>query len=108
MKYLRQTPNDIDWIAAFSTLIYQFYENTTKHPATAELIFTNPKDAIDYCVYIIDTLLHHHLKIKVNKDLIYDVKLINTITKAIGAVWEQYPTREKFDLITLNEYTIFF
>jgi len=95
MKYFRQTPNDIDCLAAFSTLIYQFYENITKNLMTTELIFRNQNDAIDYSIYVIDTLLHHHLKIKINKDFIYDIKLINTITKAIGAVWEQYLTKEK-------------
>lgn len=92
IKYLRQKSNDIDWIAVFSTLIYQFYENTTKNQITTELIFINQKDAIDYSIYVIDILLYHHLKIK---DFMHDIKLINTIVKAIGAVWEQYSTKEK-------------
>jgi len=60
------------------------------------LIFTNQKDAIDYSIYVIDTFLHHHhLKTKPAKDFIYDMKLIHTITKAVGAVWEQNYIHEK-------------
>ncbi len=91
LKYLRQTSRDIDWLAAFSTLIFQFYENTSKNLSPIEFIFIDQKDAFDYSVYVIDTLLHHHLKIKIAKDFIYDLKLINTIIKAIAAVWEQNP-----------------
>ncbi|CAF1248353.1 unnamed protein product [Adineta steineri] len=94
LKYLCQTTRDIDWLAVFSTLIYQFYENTTKYLLSTEYIFQNQKDSIDYSIYVIDTLLHHHLKIKILKDFIYDVKLINTIIKAITAVWEQNPSSE--------------
>lgn len=95
IKYLSQKPNDIDWIAVFSTLIYQFYENTIKNQMNSELIFSNEKDASDYSIYVIDILLHHHLKIKITKDFMHDIKLINSITKAIGAVWQQYSTKEK-------------
>ena len=91
IKYFHQTSYDIDWLAEFSTLLYQFYENTNK----TQLIFTNQKDAIDYSIYVVDTLLHHYLKIKVTKDLIYDLKLINTIIKTISAVWEQNYSQEK-------------
>ncbi|CAF2533977.1 unnamed protein product [Rotaria sp. Silwood2] len=94
IKYLRQIPYDIDWLAAFSTLLYQFYENTTKNLLSTEFIFTNQKDAIDYSIYVIDTLLHHHLKIKLTKDLIYDLKLINIIIKTITVVWKQNPSTE--------------
>ena len=86
MKYLRQRMKDIDELAAFSSLIYQFYENTTKNSMKMELIFIDQKDAIDYSIHIIDTLLSHCLNIKINQDL----KLITIIAKAIGAVWEQY------------------
>jgi hypothetical protein len=88
IKYLSQTSHGIDWLAEFSTLLYQFSENTTK----TQLIFTNEKDAIDYSIYVIDTLLHHHLK---TKDLIYDLKLINKIVITIKAVWEQNHSQEK-------------
>ncbi|CAF3472259.1 unnamed protein product [Rotaria sp. Silwood1] len=94
IKYLRQISYDIDWLAAFSTLLYQFYENTTKHLSSIEFIFTNQKDAIDYSIYVIDTLLHHHLKIKFAKDLSYDLKLINIIIKTITVVWKQNPSTE--------------
>ncbi|CAF3473889.1 unnamed protein product, partial [Rotaria sp. Silwood2] len=94
IKYLRKIPYDIDWLAAFSTLLYQFYENTTKNLLSTEFIFTNQKDAIDYSIYVIDTLLHHHLKIKLTKDLIYDLKLINIIIKTITIVWKQNPSTE--------------
>jgi hypothetical protein len=91
-KYLRQKQaNDIDGLAVFSSLISQFYENSVK----IEPIFLDQKDAIDYSINVIDTLLHHRVNIRITKDLNHDIKLINTITKAIGIVWEQYSTKEK-------------
>lgn len=91
-KYLRQKQaNDIDGLAVFSSLISQFYENSVK----IEPIFLDQKDAIDYSINVIDTLLHHRVNIRIAKDLNHDIKLINTITKAIGIVWEQYSTKEK-------------
>ncbi|CAF1149694.1 unnamed protein product [Rotaria sordida] len=94
IKYLHQISYDIDWLAAFSTLLYQFYENTTKNFLSKEFIFTNQKDSIDYSIYVINTLLHHHLNVKSSKDFIYDLKLINIIIKTITVVWKQNPSTE--------------
>ncbi|CAF3230153.1 unnamed protein product [Rotaria socialis] len=95
VKYLHHPPYDIDWLAAFSILLYQFYENTTKNLTSSEFIFTNQKDAINYSLHVIDTFLHHQLKIKPNKDLIYDLKLISIIIKTINIVWKQDPSTDK-------------
>ncbi len=89
----------IDALAIFSNLLSQFYENSRKTSVKIELIFLDSKDAIDYSTNVINTLLHHR---KINKDLQHDIKLINTITKAIGIVWEQYPIKEKYDAFQSN------
>jgi hypothetical protein len=95
-EYLRQRlNNNIDCLAAFSILIYQFYENIIKNFMPIESIFINQKDAIDYSIYVIDTFLYYNLNIKNNDDLIHDIKLINIIIKTIGIVWEQNSTQEK-------------
>ena len=47
---------------------------------------------MDYSTSVIDTLLHHRLKLKITKNLLYDVKLINTILKVIDVVWQQDPS----------------
>jgi len=96
MKYLYQIIDNIDCLAAFSILIYQFYENRIKNlMPIVESIFINQKHAIDYSIYVIDIFLYYHLKIKNNDELNHDIKLINIIIKAIGAVWEQNSTQEK-------------
>ncbi len=87
----KQQLHDIDTLAVFSSLISQFYENSVK----IESIFLDSKHAIDYSINIIDTLLDHRLNLKINKDLNHDIKSINTITKSIGIIWEQYSTKEK-------------
>jgi hypothetical protein len=91
----RKQLHNIDGLAIFSSLVSQFYENSRKNSVKIESIFLDQKDAIDYSINVIDTLLHHRLNLKINKDLNHDIKLINTITKAIGVVWEQYITKEK-------------
>ena len=92
IKYLYRIAYDAEWLSVFSTLICQFHENTTKNHLSTEFIFANEKDAIDYSMRVIDTLLHYHLKLKINHDLVYDLKLINTIIKAICVVWQQDPS----------------
>ena len=75
---LRQIQRDLDWLAAFSTLLHHSYEKITKNVSSlkeTECIFTDPNNAADYSI---DTLFRHSLIVKHVKDLDYDVKLIGT------------------------------
>ncbi|UJR22109.1 hypothetical protein I4U23_025174 [Adineta vaga] len=105
LRYLHVIPNDIEWFAIFSALINEFYENSRKYLVSNEFIFKNQKDAIDYSLYAINTLIHHQVNSKNSIDLKHDLILTDTISKAIGFVWEQnlstdYSINDTLDRIT--------
>ena len=73
-NYLKEKSKNLESLAIFSSLIYQFHENNNKIA-----IFIDQKQAIDYSMDVIDTLLQHDL----------NVTMVEMITKTIAIVWEQ-------------------
>lgn len=73
-NYLKDKSKNLDSLAIFSNLLYQFHENHNKIA-----IFIDQKQAMDYSMDVIDALLQHDL----------NITMVEMISKTIGIVWEQ-------------------